>query len=204
LYCAGVDCSDVVRVAGHSVGTFTVHPELKTVSYQRRQAAFATQDPTEFDWNTLLAPKDGLPKWLHMTGITPMVSSQARATWIKALDVAFALKVPVSMDFNHRKQLGPLDDLWSVMQPVLSKLEVIIFSLDSLMEVVELEGDAVSAAGKAPAGASKEDPKWRMFMAETRKRWDVPRLARCSVFDSILHSRMSLVPTPAHLKRACV
>ena len=47
---AGVDCTDVIRVPNASVGIFTVLPELKTVHYQRKEAAFATLDPSAYDW----------------------------------------------------------------------------------------------------------------------------------------------------------
>ena len=35
----------------------------------------------------------------------------------------------VSMDFNHRKQLGPLAELWAVVKPELDHLQCIIFSV---------------------------------------------------------------------------
>lgn len=148
-------------------------PELKTVHYQRREAVFATHDPKVFDWDTLLGrDAQGVQKWLHMTGITPMVSPACRASWCSALASAKKLGVPVSMDFNHRKQLGTLEDLWSVMSPVLSDLELIIFSVGSLVELAELEGVPHPTV-------PFDDPEWRRFMAATRSRWGVARLVLC-------------------------
>ena len=48
---ASVDCSDVIRVKGAACGIFTVLPEKRTVAYQRRDAAFATESPNVYDWS---------------------------------------------------------------------------------------------------------------------------------------------------------
>jgi hypothetical protein len=48
---AGVDMSQIHRVAGADVGVFFVLPEQHTVHYQRRHSAFALHDPAIFDWD---------------------------------------------------------------------------------------------------------------------------------------------------------
>ena len=157
-----------------------MHTHVRTHAHRvGKEAAFATLDPSAYDWNALLSPEGGVPKWLHMTGITPMIAAPPRVAWLDALQTAYSLRVPVSMDFNHRKQLGPLEDLWSVMEPQLKHLQVIIFSLVSLIEVVEMEGQPIAAAGESLKDVQKSDPRWRVFMAETRKRWGVARLVVC-------------------------
>ena len=119
------------RPATGDVGTFTVLPEAKTVHYQRRNGAFALHDPATLDWPTLLGGLDGARPWLHMTGITPMVSPAARQSWDAAI-LAAAAGVPMSLDLNHRKQLGTLAELWAIVEPHASKFEVIILSLEQL------------------------------------------------------------------------
>ena len=99
------------RPATGDVGTFTVLPEAKTVHYQRRNGAFALHDPATLDWPTLLGGLDGARPWLHMTGITPMVSPAARQSWDAAIGAAAAAGIPMSLDLNHRKQLGTLAEL---------------------------------------------------------------------------------------------
>ena len=104
---AGVDMSQTLRVPNADIGIFTVLPELHTVHYQRRHSAFALHDPDMLLWNEILAVPEGAPrKWLHITGITPQVSTSARVSWQRAIATASAMGVPISMDFNHRKQLG--------------------------------------------------------------------------------------------------
>eukprot|EP00913_Durusdinium_trenchii_P001775 g1645.t1 len=56
--------------------------------------------------------------------------------------------LPVSLDLNHRKQLGTLSELWNIVSPFCSALEVLILSTDQLSGLAELllntslEGDS--------------------------------------------------------------
>eukprot|EP00039_Didymoeca_costata_P031320 m.34176 g.34176 ORF g.34176 m.34176 type:complete len:611 (+) comp8684_c0_seq1:108-1940(+) len=170
---AGIDASKVARVENATIGTFTVLPELKMVHYQRHNAAFAEQDPSLFDWNELLSEKNGVRKWLHMTGITPMVGPKPAESWKNALDTARKLGVPVSMDFNHRKQLGTLEQLWTMMEPQLESLQLLILSLASMVELANM------LKIEAPEGAHHEDPAWTELMTVLRQRWKVARLVVC-------------------------
>lgn len=115
-----------------------VIPERKTVHYQRRNSAFAQHDPSAFDWRTILAPKNDAQAWLHMTGITPMIGEAPRLSWTLALKSAREMGVPVSMDFNHRPQLGSLSNLWSLMLPQLPYLEVLILSVGNLVDLAKM------------------------------------------------------------------
>ena len=162
---AGVDLGGVVRVPDADMGTFTVLPELKTVHYQRRHSAFALHDPETFEWREVLRVPHGRA-WLHMTGITPMVSPAAAMSWTKALAAARKAGVPVSMDFNHRKQLGPLDKLWTLMLPHIPDLEVLILSVDQLAELATLDG----VGSAIPQDTSRANPEWRRLMAQLRQR----------------------------------
>ncbi len=85
---AGVDMSLVLRVPDADVGVFTVIPEMQSVHYQRRHSAFALHNPALLSWSNVRPPcriishaqilhreQDGVKTWLHMTGITPMISA---------------------------------------------------------------------------------------------------------------------------------
>ena len=100
--------------------------------YQRRHGAFALHDPATLDWPTLLGGLDGARPWLHMTGITPMVSAAARQSWDAAIGAAAAAGIPMSLDLNHRKQLGTLAELWAIVEPHVAKFYVIILSPEQL------------------------------------------------------------------------
>eukprot|EP00051_Salpingoeca_urceolata_P033043 m.18593 g.18593 ORF g.18593 m.18593 type:complete len:709 (+) comp5752_c0_seq2:2506-4632(+) len=174
---AGVGLDYTKRIEGAECGTFFVLPEQKTVHYQRRNSAFAQQAPNLFDWPKVFSELHASgPVWLHMTGITPMISPKSRLAWTQALEAAHRLNIPVSVDFNHRKQLGPLGDLWTVMCPQLSKLQVMIVSVTSLKEIAELEG----VGNLVPQNSVPlQDPAWRVFQAHMRLRWGLKRLAVC-------------------------
>ena len=67
-------------------------------------SSFWKQQGDEIDFER--AMKKGM--WCHATGITPMCGSGARAAWISHIKAAMAIGVPVTIDFNHRLQLGSL------------------------------------------------------------------------------------------------
>jgi sugar/nucleoside kinase (ribokinase family) len=95
------------RVEG-DLGLYWVLPEEKRVHYQRRNAAFARHDPSILEWTALL---DAPSPWLHLTGITPLISDAARRSWVAALTHAASQGIPISVDLNHRPQLGSLAEV---------------------------------------------------------------------------------------------
>ena len=129
----------VVRVDG-DVGTYTMIPERKTVVYQRRHSVFALQDPEALDWPSLLgggAAAADRP-WLHLTGITPLVSPNAAKSWERAVVTAAGSIIPISLDLNHRPQLGTFDQLWAIVKPHAPTFEVMILSLGQLNDIGQL------------------------------------------------------------------
>jgi len=180
---AGVDQTNVKLVDKEDVGMFFTIPEEKRVHYQRANSAWAKQKLGEFDWPTLFKPRDAHDKlWLHTTGITPMTGDVPAKNWSEALNVAHGLGIPISMDFNHRKGLGPLSKLWELTKPHLKQLKVIILSHDSLNGLAELNALAVT-----------ED--WRATLAELQKKLAGPSLALCSKKrdDSNVQDRFSVI-----------
>ena len=118
-----------LRVPNADIGSFYVLPEARTVHYQRRHSAFALHEPDSLDWTPLLSARR---PWLHMTGITPLVSDAAYRSWDRALARAAEASIPTSLDLNHRKQLGTLDTLWSMVRPHASRLELLILSVEQV------------------------------------------------------------------------
>eukprot|EP01124_Arcella_intermedia_P028941 TRINITY_DN6006_c0_g1_i1.p1 TRINITY_DN6006_c0_g1~~TRINITY_DN6006_c0_g1_i1.p1 ORF type:complete len:601 (+),score=163.09 TRINITY_DN6006_c0_g1_i1:269-1804(+) len=130
--------SKVQRMDNSDVGLFFVIPEAKRVEYQRRNSAWAAQGPHHFDFSSLFAPlRKG---WLHVTGISPMTTPNAALNWADALEAAQKHNLRVSMDFNHRPQLGTLEKLWEITKAHLGKLDILILSLESLKGLCGLEG----------------------------------------------------------------
>ena len=61
------------------------------------------------------------------------VSPAALAMWRGALDAAVAQGVHISLDLNHRPQMGPLDELWGWVRPYVPSLAIIILSVGQIV-----------------------------------------------------------------------
>ena len=70
-------------------------------TFTRSFSAFA-RCANQLVWPTLL----NSPSWFHVTGITPLVSDPSRLSWLAAVQHAKSQQIPISLDLNHRKQLG--------------------------------------------------------------------------------------------------
>jgi 2-dehydro-3-deoxygluconokinase len=159
------------RVEG-DIGTFTVLPEAKTVHYQRRHSAFALHDPKALMWPGLLNGDLGKP-WLHATGITPLISMAARQSWDAHLTHACSEGIPISLDLNHRKQLGTLSELWAMVDVHVANLELIILSIDQLVGLAALLSLTVSI------GFDSGDAACLTAMAALHRLWRCKRVALC-------------------------
>ena len=100
----GVDTSGVIRQPGRMGLYFltrgaTVRPAQ--VLYDRAHSAFSTADPRLFGWPALL---NGAA-WIHVSGITPALSSAAGRAVVEALETARGLGVGISFDCNFRPSL---------------------------------------------------------------------------------------------------
>ena len=164
---------DGTRADG-DIGVFTVLPEERSVHYQRRNAAFAQHEPSTLDWARLLdAPKP----WLHMTGITPLISTNARLSWDAALHHAQAAGIPTSLDLNHRKQLGTLEELWRIVAPHAAQLELLILSTEQLNGLYQLLRPSKTIT---PLDAdADDDAAFFERLADLQAEWGCRRVALC-------------------------
>jgi len=168
---AGVDMSHVVYREHAELGTFYVFPKERRVYYQRANSAWAKQERDLFDWYSLLKRQN---IWLHMTGISPLTGSNPKYNWKRAIETAYELGVPVSMDLNHRKLLGPLNALWKITTPFLSKMKILILSLDSLRGIGQLEGFQLPAEN-----TPEDDQSWITLMTNIQRKYGGARVACC-------------------------
>lgn len=112
----GVDVTSIKWAEGR-LGTYFVEfgsaPRATQVIYDRANSAASQMQPDDFDWKQIHQSR-----WLHLTGITPALSSSCLQTAKRAIDEARSADVPVSLDINYRAKL------WSPEQasPVLDEL----------------------------------------------------------------------------------
>ena len=100
----GVDTAGIARAPGRLGLYFLTHGAMQRASevvYDRAGSAFATADPSCYDWPRLLAEGS----WLHVTGITLALGAHCEQAVEAALRTALAQGVRVSFDCNFRPSL---------------------------------------------------------------------------------------------------
>jgi sugar/nucleoside kinase (ribokinase family) len=155
------------------VGTFFVVPEKKTVEYQRRNSAFAKQLSKSFDWEAIYKGVN----WMHCTGITPAIAAGPLSMWQESLDAAVAASVPISLDLNHRPQLGTLPELWNIVLPYLSSIQVIVLSIGQIIGLAKIEGYTAPLPSGDLTVASSE--RWIPVLQYLYDKWKGPAVICC-------------------------
>ncbi|MFP3462211.1 sugar kinase [Arthrobacter globiformis] len=126
-------------------------PEAQRVSYYRAGSAGSRIAPADVD-ESLIAGA-GL---LHVSGITPALSSQAEATLRHAIGVARAAGVPVSFDLNFRGNLWSAEGAGSVYRDIIPLADIVFAGEDEASIAVgpgEPEELARQIAGLGPSQA---------------------------------------------------
>ena len=73
--------------------------------------------------------------WLHLTGITPALSESARAAVVRAVELAAAANLTVSLDVNLRRRLWPDDVAAPVLRSIAAGVDVVLGSPDELAAI---------------------------------------------------------------------
>lgn len=167
----GLNMDGVSIIKDETMGSYECIPELKAVYYRRKHSAFALHDPKIFDWSKHLQGA----QFLVNTGITPMLGVPALTSWKNSIEAAFAADIPVSIDFNHRPQLGTLATLWGHMKPYASKFYVLILALSNVTGLVELLDLPIDLSPPLP----HTDKRIEQALVLLQKKLGVPRLALC-------------------------
>lgn len=93
------------------------------IVYDRAHSSFATIKKGMIDWETVF--KDA--NWFHWSGITPGVSQDAADVCMEAIEVATAMGLTISTDFNYRANLWKYGKSPSeVMEPMVAKCHVVL------------------------------------------------------------------------------
>ena len=106
------------------------------VIYQRQNSAFSHCIIENFEFDHIFEKKY---EWVHLTGITPILSNTVFQTWDHIINTSLANNIPVSIDFNHRLSLCSFKTLWSIIKPYLPKLELFVLSLNDLYTICNEE-----------------------------------------------------------------
>jgi len=98
---------------------------------------------TADDLAVLAIPEAAL---LHVTGITPALSSSAHDAVLRAIAVATAAEVPVSFDVNHRASLWRDRDPAPTYRQIAAGASIVFAGLDEAQLLVGSDLDAAEAA----------------------------------------------------------
>lgn len=117
----GVDDKAVVRGPGR-MGVYFVeagaNQRPSKVLYDRENSAIAIARPGAIDWDAALKEAS----WLHITGITPAISSSAAELALESVHAAKRLGLQVSCDLNFRKNLWKWGKSANEVMPELVRL----------------------------------------------------------------------------------
>lgn len=123
LKMAGIDTRWVFRM-GDRLGSYFLEEgfSLKPakVIYDRKYSAVNELPMLELDWDAVYQEIDVM----HITGITPALSSQMKEFTIKAVCEAKKRNVRVSFDFNYRSKLWGLPEAKETFQELLPYVDI--------------------------------------------------------------------------------
>lgn len=122
----GVDTRKVVY-GGERIGVIYTEKGAaqrpSKVIYDRKYTAIATAKPGDFDWDRIFDDQVG---WFHFTGITAALGDGTALLCAEACKVAKEKGITISCDLNYRKNLWTEEKAKSVMEPLLSYVDVLI------------------------------------------------------------------------------
>jgi len=125
--------------------------QRQSVTYYRAGSAGSRLSPEHLDAATIARAS-----LLHITGITPALSSSARDAVEYAVDVARDNGVPVSFDLNYRSRLWSIEEAGSFYRRIIPRCTIIFAGDDEAAIAVGPQGSPRSlAAALAALGPSE-------------------------------------------------
>jgi 2-dehydro-3-deoxygluconokinase len=181
----GVDAAGVTVEIGAPTGLLIrdVRPLVaSSVLYRRSGSAGSRIAPDDLERSGGLRGA----RWLHVTGITPALSSTAAAAVEAAMDAARSADATISFDINHRRRLWSDEAAAPVLRPLAQRADVV---LGDPAELALVAGGEPSAQRLIDAGASLVVTKRGVDGASAFDRGgqsvDVPAVAVSGAIDPI-------------------
>ena len=146
----GVNTDYIVR-GGDRVGLYYAETGASMrpskVIYDRANSAIAEADPSDFNFDEIMAGAD----WFHWSGITPAISDKAAELTRLACEAAKRHHVTVSVDLNFRKKLWTSEKAIAVMRPLMKYVDVCIGNEEDAQLCLGFKPDADVEGGKTDA-----------------------------------------------------
>ena len=141
----GVDVSHVVWDDARRMGAYyvelSVPPRPVAVVYDRAGSAAAAITPDDVAWDAVESARS-----VHLTGITPALSTTARLTTMDVARRAHDAGVAVVVDVNYRSRLWPPADAAGVVGELCRYATVVIATTEDARDLFDLTGSAAASA----------------------------------------------------------
>jgi 2-dehydro-3-deoxygluconokinase len=189
--------------------------DISRVAYYRAGSAGSALCPAD----VLPALRDGQPRILHVTGITPALSASAAEATIAAVREARSLGTLVSFDVNHRSKLWSAEEARPVLTELAGLADVVFASENELALVVDAvhgEDEADGVAELAARGVDQVVLKrgaagaraWRAGESTSVPARSVPVVDTVGAGDAFTAGYLSALldglPVPGRLDRGAV
>jgi 2-dehydro-3-deoxygluconokinase len=145
LRLAGVDTGAVIWNDNGRMGTYYVEfgelPRGIQVTYDRAHSCATQLHVNQIDWYALFNSH-----LLHLTGITPALSSSCREIIIEAVQRAKEQGVPVSFDINYRQKLWAESEARETLLPLIQDVELLFCSQADAIRLFHCKGSSQEIA----------------------------------------------------------
>jgi len=139
LRMARVDTSSVIWNKNGRMGTYYVEfgelPRGIQVTYDRAYSCVTTLDPNGINWDSLVNTR-----LLHLTGITPALSSSCREIITRAIRLAKESNVSISFDINYRQKLWSEAEARETLLPLTQGVELLFCSQADAKRLFQCKG----------------------------------------------------------------
>ena len=139
LLVAGVNTNGIHWSPNGRMGTYYVEfgepPRGIQVTYDRSHSSTTQVKLTDIDWELLLDTR-----LLHLTGITPALSSSCREIITEAIQQAKARNIPISFDINYRQKLWTEAEAAQTLFPLIQNVELLFCSQNDAQRLFHLQG----------------------------------------------------------------
>jgi len=139
LRVAGVDTGGVIWKNSGRMGTYYVEfgepPRGTQVTYDRAHSCATQLQMNEIPWDQLFDTR-----LLHLTGITPALSSSCTEIISEAIQAAKERNIPVSFDINYRQKLWSTTQAEQSLLPLIQGVELLFCSQADATRVFHCTG----------------------------------------------------------------
>ena len=147
----GVDTSSIIR-QGDRLGVYFMEPGANqrpsVVVYDRSHSSISEARVGDFDWDAIFADAG----WLHISGITPAISSSAAELSLEAVKKAKEHGVTVSCDLNFRSKLWKYGkSAPEVMGEMVKNVDIAVGNEEDCQKSLGIKADVDVTSGKLDA-----------------------------------------------------